>query len=114
MRGRLRQNPRIGRRENNPLPAKEDNWVIRENMARRKAGNEVKYFVPGRRRPVAGSTVATSSFLAVIHDLNPEATISELRAILTDRSKWLPNPEAIAVLDAQIKAGCGDYVPDWI
>lgn len=82
-------------------------------MARRKAGSDVEYFVPGRERPVAGSTVATSDFLAVVHDLNPDATVAELRAILTDRSKWLPNPEAIAVLDAHIGAGCGDYVPNW-
>ncbi len=83
-------------------------------MSKRRGGlGDVEYHVPGKKRPVAGSTVATSDFLAVVHDLHPAATIAQLRSILTDRSQWLPNPDAIAVLDAHIKAGCGDYVPNW-
>ena len=64
----------------------------------RKNFNDVEYRVPGRRRPVAGST---------------KATIVELRAILTDRSKWLFNSEAVGVLDAHIRAGFGGAVPNW-
>ena len=32
---------------------------------------------------------------------------------MTDRSKYVFSPEAIEVLDAHIKAGYGDHVPDW-
>lgn len=83
-------------------------------MARRRGGiGDVHYLVPGKKRPVAGSSKATSDFLAIIHEQNPTATIVQLRAIITDRSLWLPNPEAIAVLDAHIKAGYSDFVPNW-
>lgn len=74
---------------------------------------DVVYRAPGRRRPVAGSTIATRDFLALVHEQNPRATIVELRAILTDRSKWLFNSEAVEVLDAHIRAGFGDAVPNW-
>ncbi len=74
---------------------------------------DVEYRVPGRRRPVTGSTKATRDFLALVHEQNPRATITELRTILTDRSKWLFNPEAGGVLDAHIRAGFGGAVPNW-
>ena len=84
-------------------------------MAKRRGGGigDVHYHVPGKKRPVSGSSKATSDFLAIIHEQNPTATIAQLRAIITDRSLWLPNPEAIAVLDAHIKAGYSDFVPNW-
>lgn len=83
-------------------------------MARRRSGlGDVEYHVSGKKRPVAGSSRATSYFLVIIHEQNPTATIAQLRAIITDRSQWLPNPEAIAVLDAHIKAGYSDFVPNW-
>ncbi len=45
-------------------------------MAIRRSGlGDVEYHVPGKKRPVAGSTVATSDFLAVVHDLHPVATV---------------------------------------
>lgn len=81
-------------------------------MARRTTG-DVEYRVPGRKRSVASSTKTTSDFLALVHEENPAATIAELRAIITDRSKWLLNPDAVAVLDAHIKAGFGGHVPNW-
>lgn len=73
----------------------------------------VGYYVPGRKRRVTGSTKATSDFLAMVHQLNPALTISQLYTLITDRSRWLPNPEAIAVLEAHISAGYGGYIPDW-
>lgn len=78
-----------------------------------KGHTDVQYFVPGRKRQVAGSTIATSDFLAIIHQMNPTATISQLYTIITDRSQWLPNPEAIAVLEAHISAGYGEHIPNW-
>jgi hypothetical protein len=74
---------------------------------------DVEYRVSGRKRRVAGSTKATSDFLALVHEENPTATISELREIVTDKMKFITVPEAVAVLDAHIKAGFGDRVPDW-
>ncbi len=74
---------------------------------------DVEYYVPGRKRRVAGSTKATSDFLAIVHLDNPTATISQLREIITDKSKYIISPDAVAVLDAHIKAGCGDHIPNW-
>ena len=44
---------------------------------------DVEYFVPGRKRRIAGSTVATRDFLAIVHEEHPTATIAQLRAIIT-------------------------------
>ncbi len=74
---------------------------------------DVEYFVPGRKRRVAGSTKATSAFLAVAHGENPTATISELREIISDKRRYITNPEAVEVLDAHIRAGYGSHIPDW-
>lgn len=82
-------------------------------MPKRKAFSDVEYRVPGRKRPVAGSTRETSDFLALVHLGNPAATIAELREIITDRTRFILNPEAVAVLDAHIKAGHGNIVPKW-
>ena len=78
-----------------------------------KGHTDVEYYVPGRTRRVTGSTIATSNFLAVVHQMNPTATISQLYDIITDRSQWFPNPEAITVLESHISAGYGGYIPDW-
>lgn len=77
---------------------------------------DVLYYAPKskrRSRPIAGSTVATEEFLVLVHETYPEATISQLKELLTDRSKFVLNPEAAAVLDAYIARGHGDYVPEW-
>lgn len=74
---------------------------------------DVEYFVPGRKRRVAGSTKATSDFLALVHLDNPGLTISQLLEIITDKTQFILNPEAVAVLDAHIKAGYGNHVPTW-
>lgn len=78
-----------------------------------KNHKDVEYYVPGRKRRVAGSTVATSDFLAIVHQDNPAATISQIREIITDEAKFVLAPEAVAVLDAHIKAGYGDHIPNW-
>lgn len=83
-------------------------------MARyQKNYKDVEYYVPGRKRRVAGSTAATSQFLAIVHEENPTATVAELLSIITDRSQYLRNPEAVAVLEAHTAAGYGNYVPAW-
>lgn len=82
-------------------------------MGRYKFGLGTDYHVPGRKRRVAESTVATSRFLAIVHEDNPTATISQIREIITDKTKYIIDPEAVAVLDAHIQAGYGDYIPNW-
>lgn len=74
---------------------------------------DVEYYVPGRKRRVAGSTKATSDFLAQVHKDHPTATISQLREIITDRTQYIFFPEALEVLEAHIKAGYGNRIPNW-
>lgn len=73
----------------------------------------VEYYAPKRKRRVSGSTVATSKFLALVHLDYPEATINELKTLLTDKTKFVLMPEAIRVLDDHIQAGYGNSVPNW-
>ena len=74
---------------------------------------DIEYYAPGRKKRIAGSTKATSDFLACLHEENRMLTIAQLRELITDRSKYIYEPEAVEVLDAYIKAGYGDYVPEW-
>lgn len=74
---------------------------------------DVEYYVPGRKRRIAGSTKATSDFLVLVHLDRPSLTISQLREVITDKTQFILNPEAVAVLDAHIKAGYGNHVPNW-
>lgn len=78
-----------------------------------KNHKDVEYYVPGRKSRVAGSTKATSDFLAIVHQENPAATVSMLWEIITDKTRFIRNPEAVEVLDAHIKAGYGNHVPNW-
>lgn len=82
-------------------------------MAKRRYSLGTAYYVPGRKRPVAESTVATGQFLEIVHQDNPAATISQIREIITDKARYIICPEAVAVLDAHIKAGYGDHIPNW-
>ena len=78
-------------------------------------GPDVHYWAHTRKRkkPIAGSTKATSDFLVVVHEEHPDCTVSQLRDLLTDRTRYILEPEAVAVLDAYIKAGEGDVIPNW-
>lgn len=78
-----------------------------------KKYKDIEYYVPGRKRPITGSTRSTYDFLVVVHGSNPTLTIKQLCELITDRSKYIFQPEAVEVLDAYIKAGYGDYVPAW-
>lgn len=74
------------------------------------------FYAPRRKRgsrPIAGCTIASEGLLVLVHETYPEATISQLKELLTDRSKFILNPEAVAVLDAYITRGYGDCVPEW-
>lgn len=78
-----------------------------------KKHKDVEYYVPGRKRRVAGSTKAVSDFLAIVHNDNPTFTIRELRELITDQSRYIIDQEAVEVLDAHIKAGYGEVIPEW-
>ena len=67
----------------------------------------------GRKKKIAGSTKAVNDFLVLVYKENPEMTINQLKTLITDPSKYIKNPDAIAVMDAHIKAGFGDTVPSW-
>lgn len=74
---------------------------------------DIEYYVPDRKRLIAGSTRAIYDFLVVVHENNPTLTIKQLCGLITDRSKFIFQPETVEVLNAYIKAGYGDYVPAW-
>lgn len=80
---------------------------------RPKNQKDVEYYVPGRKKSITGSTRATSDFLAIVHSINPTFTIRQLRELIADRSRYIFEPEAAEVLDAHIKAGYGEHIPDW-
>ena len=61
-------------------------------MAKRKYSLGTDYYVPGRKRPVAESTVATGQFLEIVHQDNPTATISQIREIITDKTRYIICP----------------------
>ena len=42
-----------------------------------------------------------------------QPVISQLYALVIDRSKYIKFPEAIEVLEKHLKAGYSDYVPKW-
>ena len=64
--------------------------------------HDVEWTVPGYRRPVAYSTVATSNSIGVMADDHPADTIAQLR------DRFLYDAEARRVLDAYINNGYGD------
>lgn len=78
-----------------------------------KNHKDVEYHAAGRKKRIAGSTRATSDFLAIVHGEHPAFTIRQLRELVTDRSRYILQPEAVEVLDAHIQAGYGDYIPEW-
>lgn len=78
-----------------------------------KGYKDAKYYIKGRKRPIAESTAATMHFLALVHEKYPKLVINDLKKLLLNKQLFITNYEAIAVLDAHIKAGYGDYVPTW-
>lgn len=74
---------------------------------------DVEYYAPGRKKRVSGSTVATELFLVYVHEENPDLSFKQLKALIGNRQLFIKNPDAERVLDDYIKAGYGDYVPEW-
>lgn len=74
-----------------------------------KNHKDVEYYVRGRKRRVSGSTVATERFLVMVHQDHPDATISQLREIITDKTKYILCPEGLAVLDDHISYRAKGY-----
>lgn len=65
-----------------------------------RAVSSVAWFAPGRKRPVATSTVASSDLIAAL--ATDGATVRQIR----DRINW--DSEAQVVCDAYIRLGFGD------
>lgn len=78
-----------------------------------KNHQDVEYYVVGRKRKIAGSTKAVNDFLVIIHKENPTFTIQQIRELITNRNRYILYPDAVDVLDAYIKAGYGDRIPEW-
>ena len=79
----------------------------------KRVRGDVGWYADGKKKPIAYSTTATSHFLAIIHEMYPTATVNKIKDMLTDKNKYLPNPEALAILEAYIKAGEGEKIPRW-
>jgi len=84
-------------------------------MSRYKIRSDVEFYphTKKRKKPIAGSTVATSLFLVAVHEDHPSFTIAQLRELLTDKTKYILEPDAVAVLDAYIKIGESNIIPNW-
>lgn len=82
---------------------------------RKKARKDVHFFlhIKKRKTPIYGTTKATSDFLALVHADNPGMTISQLHRLLTDETKFILEPEAIACLEAYMEAGEQNVIPNW-
>ena len=79
---------------------------------------DVHYYIRDRKykrgyKIIAGSTKATNDLLVIVHEEYPNFTVNQLKTLLTDRRQFIYNPEAVAVLDAYIKAGWGNQIPNW-
>ena len=68
------------------------------------AAHDVQWTIPGKKTPIAYSTVSTSDTISVLADENPTATINDLRGLVTY------DMEAKKVLQQYIDAGYGDQV----
>lgn len=76
-------------------------------MARAKLKGDVEWFVPGRKRPIAYSTRATSDLIAVLAEEG--GTIREVQTRINY------DQEAKAVLQAYIDRGYGDQIAsEWL
>ena len=66
-----------------------------------------------RFKIVTWSTTATSKFLGIVHEDYPDYTVRQLYKLLSDKSQFLSNPEALRVLREYIDKGYGDVVPNF-
>lgn len=83
-------------------------------MARKhKVGLGAAFYVPKKKKRFTEATSATARFLGIVCEENPELTIQEIRDLITDKTQYIYNPEAVVVLDAYIEKGYGKYIPRW-
>lgn len=82
---------------------------------RKRIKNDISFFAhdPNRKKPITWSTQATNDFLVLIHNAYPGLSIGQLRDMLMDKTQFIYNPEAIAVLDAYIRVGEKEEIPNW-
>ena len=84
-------------------------------MSKHKNRNDATFYAhtKKRKKPIAGSTTATSLFLVAVHEEHPTFTVAQLRELLTDKTQYILEPDAVAVLDAYIKIGESNIIPNW-
>ena len=83
-------------------------------MARKyKVGLGGAFYVPKKKKRLIEATSATSRFLGIVCEENPMLTIQEIRDLITDKTQYIYNPEAVAVLDKHIEKGYGKCIPSW-
>lgn len=91
--------------------AAEDFCVIWERSI--KLGLVPHFTFRKRKKRLVEATSATGRFLGIVCEENPTLTIQELRDLITDKTQYIYNPEAVAVLDVHIKKGYGECIPNW-
>lgn len=79
---------------------------------------DVCYYAPSNKKGkrlmcIAWSTTATSHFLGIVHEDYPDYTVRQLYELLSDKSQFLSNPEALRVLREYIDKGYEDVVPNF-
>jgi N12 class adenine-specific DNA methylase len=74
------------------VPAKKADW----------SAHDVQYYVPGKKTPIAYSTISDRDLLSVLAEDNPTATISELRSYINY------SEDAKRIIDAYIANGYGN------
>lgn len=78
-----------------------------------KLKGDSTFYAPGKKKPIAYTTNATENFMIWLHETYPDATIGQLKELLNDRTKFTILPEENKILDAYIKAGFADHIPNW-
>lgn len=83
-------------------------------MARKhKVGLGAAFYVPKKKKRFVEATSATARFLGIVCEENPTLTIQEIYDLITDKTRYIYNPEAVAVLDKHIEKGYGKCIPSW-
>ena len=72
----------------------------------RSRDNEVRWFIPNRKRPIAKSTRAVNDWIVQLS--KDGCTIGELYRRLTE--DYIPDPDAVKIIAEYIKRGYGDEI----
>ena len=68
---------------------------------------------PWQKEPGGESDKGSRALPAIVHGADPAATIRQIQDIMTDRRNYIPDYEAMTVLERHIAVGYGGHIPDW-